>query len=905
MLNRSRWLTGSEYARRFGFIRKSLTMRTLWYISIIFIVLGIVLVTAGLLMLLVAASPISWLPNVDEARTLLGIFLTAQAAIAALTLAVTLFVMQGVNARRDVDERVYQEYIRRSWVRWIFWGSLLAVATTSVILVSQLFLSSDGEIAYATPGLRNLIPLAALAFLVNLLLAGSLFEKAVHLSRPEQWRKLRQRVNERDVHTAVQAFLGRLRRAVAAREASEADSSTLFPDPDEGSADEAIRALLGDARRAMSERRQQELRRSLDSVVDLVNYAMDQMTRTSIGWSVPGRQPEWPPLRELSRNLYSFREDVIREGDRDYMSELLRFDYRLTTQGMHERCGELFTVGLAGYRWNYQIASRIGGEFRDMLRDRFSQVADGLIFGSAPGEAFPYAMQMIRHQERVLSEAMHIDNPRDYHKLHRGFENVLRIIRLHWRTDDWPPSEASTLYEELAQEYQIALMGLGGRAILLAQSNRIADANPYLDVARGAYARLEPLANDLAKALTHDNDRGFSQWDEWETENAQPYQTIGIVLERYPLMFFTLRLVELSSETMESFDLHGRAQRALDWFIDNSEQVGDYVRAEIDPTLDQRLKFAKEALSSAIRRDKIAEDYEIIGRVLSVDRVIAFTSDVYAAAFTSNSLERLFEEAGAFLYLAIGAESVPRERGSHELLPKGSLTDTPENALMGYGRPDATSWGRALANDVLSQFCEALEGSPNVEAAIDAPAALLLAIDQAIEELNPEGRVALVLAGNWFRLVIGLNMENLEGYEPSSRLSESEYLGETGRYRGHPILIAPDHEGRRLYVVDIAGWGCFVRVQNERAQDLLIDIKPIPIDRARELLEANSDAFADQTDEESKLRKLQTYVEIAIGARTEFRVTDPFRARVVVPLDQEEDAPSSSDPERDISESEC
>ena len=45
-------------------------------------------------------------------------------------------------------------------------------------------------------------------------------------------------------------------------------------------------------------------------------------------------------------------------------------------------------------------------------------------------------------------------------------------------------SEASEVYQRLEQEYRIALMGLGGRALFLAQSNRIADVNPYLDVGR-------------------------------------------------------------------------------------------------------------------------------------------------------------------------------------------------------------------------------------------------------------------------------------------------------------------------------------------------------------------------------------------------------------------------------------
>ena len=95
MLSLFRWLTVSQGLRRFGFVRKGPTMRTLLDISIIFIVLGVVLIAASLLMKLMAASPISWLPEATEAVGSLGTLLAAQAAIAALTLAVTLFVMQG------------------------------------------------------------------------------------------------------------------------------------------------------------------------------------------------------------------------------------------------------------------------------------------------------------------------------------------------------------------------------------------------------------------------------------------------------------------------------------------------------------------------------------------------------------------------------------------------------------------------------------------------------------------------------------------------------------------------------------------------------------------------------------------------------------------------------------------
>ena len=152
---------------------------------------------------LLTTDPISWLPKASEAGTLLGTLLGAQAAIAALTLAVTLFVMQGVSARRDVDDRIYVEYVRRSWVRMVFWGSIIAVAVTGVVLMTESFVGDTGKVAETVPGVPNLALIAVMAFLANLLFALALFERAIRLARPEHWRNLRQDVNKRDVRQAV------------------------------------------------------------------------------------------------------------------------------------------------------------------------------------------------------------------------------------------------------------------------------------------------------------------------------------------------------------------------------------------------------------------------------------------------------------------------------------------------------------------------------------------------------------------------------------------------------------------------------------------------------------------------------------------------------------------------------
>ncbi len=844
---------------------------------------------AALLCVLFATPAIDWLPPPDQVGSLLGALLGAQAAIAALTLAVTLFVMQGVSARRDVDDRMYQEYVRRSLVKPIFWGSVVAVGVTGLALLAEE-LGRGAPLVGSKPGLRNLPLVAAAALAINLALPLMLFERAIRLAQPDRWRALRRDVNKRDVRAAVQVFLARHRRATAALDAGQPDLGDILPDPGERSADEVIRALLDDARRAMDERRHGEFKLALDSVEELVTYAMDEIERAMDeiehawdGWGPPGSEPQWPPLRELGPNLYSFREDVIRHGSREYALTLRRFDYRFLRTGMVRRCGQLFAVGVDGYRWNSEIATRLGNdELKEVFRGAIWPTLNQTFVGVNADEAFPYMRHVVRHQEHMLADALHADRHVDYRELARGFESFLRMTRLGWRAEDWPRREAARLYEQVEQHYRIALMGLAGRAIILASEGRIADTGPYLEAARDKYARPQQLADDIAEALTHEDRRSLFLWLDWEGEGSHPFESRSVDPARYPLSFFSVRLLELATKPIPDLDLHGSAKQVLDWFTANSSGLERHVRDDQGTGIERPRELARAALHHAVRRDEVAEDGNVIRRELSDEKIAALTADVYAWAFTSNAVERLFAAADAFLYLPSDAEAAPELRGASNLVGRGFLAEVPEHARIGYASLNGDSWGRMLANRVLQDLCTALDDAPAMAASLGSAQELLCAIDGVLENLNPQGEVILLLAGDWFNVLSELARQAPDGYQHARQIPEADRCGETGRYLGHPIVRGPHDGDRRLYVVEPGEWGCFVRAQVEGDRDLLVEVDAISLEQARELLSANPDHFPDEPDEASKLRKLQTSVIVGVADRTGFRVTDPSRARRVI-----------------------
>ena len=845
------------------------------------VIAALVVTLSAILVLVIPA--IHWLPKPGEAGTFLGGLLGAQAAIAALTLAVTLFVMQGVSARRDVDDRVYLEYIRRSWVRAIFWGSMGAVGITGAVLMTEKFISETGEMADAILGLRNLALIAVLAFLTNLGLAGALFERAINLTRPEQWRSLRRHVNERDVRQAVQIFLRRRQRAVAALEANEPDITSVFPDSGEGSADEAVRALLDDARRAMAERRQGEFEKSIDSIRGLITPAMDEIEKAGLSWSPPGEQPEWPPLRELGRNLYPFREEVIREGSREYVFQLQRLDYWLAITGLRRRCGELFTTGLNGYRWNYQITSRSGGgEFHDMIRDRFSVISNSLTLGSEPEESFSYTREIVKNQERMLSDAMHMNRPQDYGQLHNGFNPSLQTVL--WRLErDKPRGTKPDLQREtLEQDYRIALLGLAGRAAALAEAGRIPDAIPYMDLARGFYTHIGPLGQDIAQVFARSERFGFSQWSEWEMQDQTPGQAYTSYPEQYPLAFFAVRLMELASDSMPALNLRGNANQILDWFLAHSERLEHYVEENPNLTVEQRRELATKVLQEAVLNDEIEEEREVIGRGINSNRVATFTSQIREIALSTNSIEHLFQEAGTFTQLYEDDAEAPEERGYYELLPKSPFMDSAENDRTYCDPIEGEQWGRSLSKDAVHLLCEALEDATQTTARLDSQESLLQAAQAALEELTPENSIGIVLAGDWGDTRLAFYGDESEGYQPYWYFEGSRRTMEIGRYRGHPILEGPSSGEPRLYIVDPNTWGRYVRTPFADGQPLKVEVKLISLERAQEMLQGNKALFEDLPDFDSKLRKLQTYVEVAIGIRHQFIVADQSRARKII-----------------------
>ena len=592
--------------------RASASGATPWIVGVISAALAVVLA--------LALGPPSWLPDASDARPLLLGLLAAQAAIAALTLAVALFVLQGVATRRDADERFFQAYVRRSWVGWIFPLSLIAVATTAVALLLGEFGSGGMPLPGDARNLPNLTLVTALAFLANLALSGLLFDRGIRLATPAAWRQLRRDVNERDVESAVRAFVARHERLrMIGDDDPEQAWPDLFPGPDEGSAEEAVAALLDDSRRAMDERRTSAFAAAFDSLQEMVTHAMDELERAGVGWSAPGpttRWP-WPPLAELSGKLPALREEVIRRGEQEYVRTLFRLDRWLVSEGLKRGCGELFTAGLDGYAQSYAIAARSpSGAYRGhTVESVWLAVRDALrAAGAAPEDGLPYLREAVRWQERLLARALDERQAEDFNSLRTRFTELLEWVGSHWGVEAWPRPDAADLHAALVRDARIALLGLGGRALELARSGQISELDPYINVTRGEYNDPQRLADDLAQALSSSEYSDRFSWTSWQFPTGSG---TGPMLDphRYVLSFGMLRLLELATSPLPEIDLHGSAEVVLNRL--ESSNLERFLEPHPDAGMEARRTRVREALEAAMRRDRRADEDAVIASELS------------------------------------------------------------------------------------------------------------------------------------------------------------------------------------------------------------------------------------------------------------------------------------------------
>ncbi|MDE2987112.1 MAG: hypothetical protein OXT70_03545 [Chloroflexota bacterium] len=235
---------------------------------------------------------LTWDPPADADSSNLGSVLEAQAGMTAIFLAAMVFIVEAVHRRQDLDDPLYEEFLSRSQARWVFSVAVwLTVGTSLLYAIGPV----TGWLDRANGPLGDLLGLSSLIIAAVIALAFLL--RALHVLRPEQYRRLRREVTLKQVSEGARAFTadlgtldGQLRQSVG-----------IINDP-ERAANRTIDRLIERTYQAVSTDRIIDIREGFDLVDEVCAEILSELDDAEY---------QFPPIGDLQDRRWPTHNAII------------------------------------------------------------------------------------------------------------------------------------------------------------------------------------------------------------------------------------------------------------------------------------------------------------------------------------------------------------------------------------------------------------------------------------------------------------------------------------------------------------------------------------------------------------------------------------------------------------------
>lgn len=245
----------------------------------------------------------------------LGAILGAQAAMTAIFLAAMIFIVEAVHRREDLDDPLYELFLRKSWARWVFCAAVwLFVGTAGVYLVGPVtqWSGSVGGNRGDILGLASLV-IAALIVLAFLL-------RALHVLRPTTYPEGKREVIVAQARAAVRArgqgsksqrLLARIGRTMLGEFTKIEDQANRAVDR---VADDAHRAIanahLTDVLEAIA---------TLESVAATVASEMEVVAEKAPD-ALSDQVSDWPTYGSMNAGVHRLMRAAYSQGNPDIIT---------------------------------------------------------------------------------------------------------------------------------------------------------------------------------------------------------------------------------------------------------------------------------------------------------------------------------------------------------------------------------------------------------------------------------------------------------------------------------------------------------------------------------------------------------------------------------------------------------
>lgn len=456
----------------------------------------------------------------------LGTILGAQAAMTAIFLAAMIFIVEAVHRREDLDDPLYELFLRKSWARWVFCAAVWLFVGTAIVYAlgsaTQWWADVGGSRGHIL-GLASLV-IAALTVLAFLL-------RALHILRPATYRKGKREVTVAQVRAAVRARgQGSKRQRLLDR-----ISRTRFGNftEIETQANRAVDRVADDAHRAITNARLTDVREAIETLEIVAATVVEEMeiVAEKLPDALPDQRSDWPTYSSMSAGMHRLVREAYSQSNPD-VTTLMSDEIRNRLTPSIEAGNELFIAIILSVIHDEQDMPDRRIHRRG---SRYNALGIYGIFSGALHAALPAADAGVgvARKERIARNVIagvHAYGARALERsdLH-GFRDAARA--LFGQVEVWPGEPATDVVNSgdtraLLRRANLAMLGLA-----IAR-----DVDTVVQAARG---RRIPNLQDVHDALHQDARARYGGISELSTEwifankyTLRDEENIGIIEER-------------------------------------------------------------------------------------------------------------------------------------------------------------------------------------------------------------------------------------------------------------------------------------------------------------------------------------------------------------------------------------
>ena len=268
----------------------------------------------------------------------LGAILGAQAAMTAIFLAAMVFIVEAVHRREDLDDPLYELFLRKSWARWVFCAAVWLFVGTAIVYAlgsaTQWWADVGGARGHIL-GLASLV-IAALTVLAFLL-------RALHVLRPTTYRKGKREVTVGQARAAVRARGqgSKLQRQVDRFGRTLRDNFTEI----EGQVNRAVDRIADDAHKAITNARLTDALEAIATFESVSRAVTDEMELVAerVPDALPDQHSDWPTYSSMSAGMHRLVREAYSQSNPD-VTTLMSDEIRNRLTPSIEAGNELFTA---------------------------------------------------------------------------------------------------------------------------------------------------------------------------------------------------------------------------------------------------------------------------------------------------------------------------------------------------------------------------------------------------------------------------------------------------------------------------------------------------------------------------------------------------------------------------------